>query len=57
MSKVEAVTMQLPAGNVNYNKNGLRKRKFQKNQPPGVLEARKMALGEQEVWDSLKAHF
>ena len=57
MSKVEAVTMQLLAGNVNSHKNGLQKKKIPKNSTSRGLEARKLVLGDQEVWDPLKVHF
>ena len=36
MSKVEGGTIQVPAGNANSHKNGLRKRKLQKIQPPDL---------------------
>ena len=57
MSKVEAVTIQVPAGNVNSHKNGLRKRKFQKIQPPGAYKPGNWSWGTKRSGTPLRCIF
>ena len=57
MSKVEAVTIQVPAGNVNSHKNGLRKRKFQKNSISRLLGPGNWSWGTNRPGTPLRCNF